>query len=207
MADLVSFNDHEFSHVGINFHTHLGPVVMKSLKLLVLVIMDPYKKNGIININEKSNDNTNELGSFTTRSFKTLLYFIDVNTKKGRGKGTTLPNHDITFNIFRPPFIGLKLGNVSLVEVDHNNPQFKRNHDLFKPLLELISRDNVENFSKVYKTTEEINFTNVTFLYDDPKGEKVVYGRVMSPKYSFPFSSFTLVLKPKANFSFSRMGQ
>lgn len=35
MGDLSGFNDHEFSLVSINCHTHLGAVDMKSLKLLV----------------------------------------------------------------------------------------------------------------------------------------------------------------------------
>jgi len=113
-----------------------------------------------------------------------------------------LLNPDISFNIFRPPFIGLNLGNDSLIEVDHNNPQFRRNHDLFKDLQELISGDNVKIFSKVHKTTKEISFTIATFLYDDPKGDKVVDGRVMPLKTNLLFSSFTLVLKPKAKLFF-----
>lgn len=71
---------------------------------------------------------------------------------------------DTTFNIFIPPLVNLNIGNASLVEADQNNSQFKRNHDLFKSLPELISRNNVERFSKVHKTTEEIGFTIVTFL-------------------------------------------
>ena len=35
MGDLFGFNDHDFSLIGINCHTHLGAVDMKNLKLLV----------------------------------------------------------------------------------------------------------------------------------------------------------------------------
>ena len=63
MGDLFGFNDHAFSLVGINFHTHLGGVVMKNQELFVKVIMDFCKKNDIISIEEKSNENTNKLGA------------------------------------------------------------------------------------------------------------------------------------------------
>jgi len=115
--------------------------------------MAPCKKNDIISIKEKSNDNTSELYAFVACSFQILLYFIDVNTKKGKGKGTDFLKHDSTFNTFRPPFVGLEPGNDNLIEVDHNNPQFRRDYDLFKPLLKHMSEDRVEIFSKVHKTT------------------------------------------------------
>ena len=35
MGNLFGFNDHDISLAGINSHTHLGAVDMKSLKLLV----------------------------------------------------------------------------------------------------------------------------------------------------------------------------
>ena len=35
MGDIFLFNDHEYSLVGINSHTHLGALDMKSLKLLI----------------------------------------------------------------------------------------------------------------------------------------------------------------------------
>ncbi len=82
------------------------------------------KRNDIINIKEKNNNNTSKLGALAADNFQTLLPFINVNTKNSRGKGTTLLNPDITFNIFRPPFVGLKPGNDRLVEAYHNNPQF-----------------------------------------------------------------------------------
>ena len=75
-------------------------------------------------------------------------------------------NYDIAFNVFRPPFFGLKLGSDSLIETDHNNPQLKRDHDLFKSLSKLISRNNVESFSKVQKATEKVDFTIATFLHN-----------------------------------------
>ena len=35
MGDIFGFNDHDFSLLGINCHTHLGAVDMESLKLFV----------------------------------------------------------------------------------------------------------------------------------------------------------------------------
>ncbi len=35
MDDLFGFNDHDFSLIGINCHTHRGAIDMKSRKLLV----------------------------------------------------------------------------------------------------------------------------------------------------------------------------
>ena len=72
MGDIFGFNDHDFSLVGINCHTHLGAVVMKNLELLVKVIMD-FFKNDIIGIEEKSNENTSKLGALAPRRFQTLL--------------------------------------------------------------------------------------------------------------------------------------
>ena len=36
IGDIFGFNDHDFTLVGINCHTHLGAVDMKTLKLLVV---------------------------------------------------------------------------------------------------------------------------------------------------------------------------
>ena len=63
MGDLFGFNDHDFSLVGINCHTHLGAIFMKNLDLFIKVIMDFCKKNDIISIEEKSNENANKLGA------------------------------------------------------------------------------------------------------------------------------------------------
>ena len=63
MGDIFGFNDHVFSLISINCHTHLGIVVIKNLELLVNVIMDFCKKNDIIDIKEKSNENTSKLGA------------------------------------------------------------------------------------------------------------------------------------------------
>ena len=73
MGDIFGFNDNDFSLVGIKYHTHLGVVVMKNLELLVKVIMDFSKKNDIIGIEEKSNDNTSKFGALAPRKFQTLL--------------------------------------------------------------------------------------------------------------------------------------
>ena len=54
LGDIFGFNDHDFSLVCINCHTHLGAIVMKNLELLVKVIMNFCKKNDIIDIEEKS---------------------------------------------------------------------------------------------------------------------------------------------------------
>ena len=106
-------------------------------------------------------------------------------------------NPDISFNVFRPPLIGLKLGSDDLVETDHSNPQLRRDHDLFNSLPKLITRNCVESFSEVHKATEEINFTIVIFLHNDSKSDQMVNSSVMSPKTSLSFSSFSLDFKPE----------
>lgn len=55
--------------VSINSHTHLGVVIMENSKLLVEIIKASYKKNNIVSIEEKSNENTNDLGSTASCSF------------------------------------------------------------------------------------------------------------------------------------------
>ena len=85
MGDIFGFNDHDFSLVGINCHTHLGAVGITSLKLLVKVIMTFCKKNDIIGIEEKSNENTNKLGALAARRFQTVVELIDAYAKMGRG--------------------------------------------------------------------------------------------------------------------------
>ena len=69
MGDIFGFYDQDFSLVSINCHTDLGAVGMKSLKLLVKVIMDFCKKNDIVDIKEKSNENTNMLGALASCIF------------------------------------------------------------------------------------------------------------------------------------------
>ena len=73
LGDIFGFNDHEFSFVGINRHTHLGEVVLESLKVSIKVVMDFCKKHDIINIEEESNENTNKLDAHALRWFQTLL--------------------------------------------------------------------------------------------------------------------------------------
>ena len=73
MGDIFLFNGHDFSLVGINCYTHIGVADMKSLKFLVKVIMDFCKKNDIIGIEEKSNENTSKLGAIAPRKFQALL--------------------------------------------------------------------------------------------------------------------------------------
>ena len=73
MGDIFGFNDHDFSIFGINCHTHLGGIVMKNLELFGKVIMDFCKKNDIIGIEEKRNENTNKLGTLSPCRFQTLL--------------------------------------------------------------------------------------------------------------------------------------
>lgn len=73
MGDLFGFNYHDFSIVSIKCHTHLGAIVMKSLKLLVQILMAPRKKNDITSLEEKNNDNTSKLGPLAPCDFQTLL--------------------------------------------------------------------------------------------------------------------------------------
>jgi len=73
MDGLFGFNYHDFSLVGNNCHTHLGAIVMKSLKLLVQVLVDSSKKNDIIDVEEKSDDITGKLSSFAPYDLQTLL--------------------------------------------------------------------------------------------------------------------------------------
>ena len=146
MGDIFGFNDHDFSIVGINCHTHLGAIVMKNLELLVNVIMDFCKKNDIIDREKKSNENTNKLGALVPCRFQTILWLIDLYTKKGRVYGTPFLNSNISFSDCIPPLVGLKLGSDGLVETDHNNPQLRRDHDLFKSLPKFISRNNGKLF-------------------------------------------------------------
>ena len=110
IVDLFRFNNHEFSLVGINYHTHLGAKVIESRKFLVQVLMAYSKKNNIMSVEEKSKDNISKLVPLASCDFQTLLYLTDVNTKNARGKGTPLLNPYISFNIFRPPFVGINLG-------------------------------------------------------------------------------------------------
>ena len=69
MGDLFGFNDNDFSLLSINCHTHLGVVIMKNLELLVKVIMDFCKKNDIIGIEEKGNENNSKLDSLAPYGF------------------------------------------------------------------------------------------------------------------------------------------
>lgn len=105
---------------------------------------------------------------------------------------------DISFNVFRTPFVGIKIGSDSHVEADHNNPQFRRNHDLFKSPPKLISRNNVEIFSKVHKTKNRLNLLLRHFTLQWFWSDKMVDNQVMSLKTIFPFCSFALTSKPKA---------
>ena len=60
-------------------------------------------------------------------------------------------NSNIAFNVFRPPLVGFKLGSDDLVEMNHNNLELRRDHDLFKSLPNFIMRKNVESFLKSTK--------------------------------------------------------
>ena len=73
MGDLFGFKDHDFILVGVNCHTHLGAVVMKNLKLFVKVIMVFCKKNDIIDIEDKSNENTIKPSALAPSRFHVLL--------------------------------------------------------------------------------------------------------------------------------------
>ena len=88
------------------------------------------------------------------------------------------------------------------LEVNHIIRQLRRNHYLIIMFRELLPRNNVKRFSKFHKAAEEIKFTIATFLCNDPESDKVVDILVISLKTNLPFSSFTMVFKPKAKILF-----